>query len=65
MRNIRAFKSGDLPLIQSIRNRAFQPTHDSFRSLVGEDVFRVEFSDWDQSTGGVSKFDLCAQLLRR
>ena len=48
MRNIRAFQSGDLPLIQSIRKRAFQPIHDSFRSLVGEDVFGLEFSDWDQ-----------------
>ena len=59
MRNIRAFKSGDLPLIQSIRKRAFQPIHDSFRSLVGEDVFRLEFSDWDQVQGDYLK-SICA-----
>lgn len=59
MRNIRAFKSGDLPLIQSIRKRAFQPIHDSFRSLVGEDVFRLEFSDWDQIQGNYLK-SICA-----
>jgi ribosomal protein S18 acetylase RimI-like enzyme len=51
MRNIRAFKSDDLPVMQSIRKRAFQPIYDSFRSLVGEDVFRLEFSDWDQAQG--------------
>lgn len=59
MRNIRPFKSGDLPLIQSIRKRAFQPIHDSFRSLVGEDVFRVEFSDWDLVQGDYLK-SICA-----
>jgi ribosomal protein S18 acetylase RimI-like enzyme len=48
MTNIRAFKSDDLPIIQAIRRRAFQPIHDSFRALLGEDVFRLEFSDWDQ-----------------
>src|SRR5262249_15108220 len=59
MRNIRAFKSGDLPLIQSIRKRAFQPVHDSFRSLLGEDLFRLEFSDWDQVQGDYLK-SICA-----
>ena len=49
MRSIRAFQSDDLPVIQSIRKRAFQPIYDSFRDLVGEDVFRLEFSDWDQA----------------
>ena len=59
MRTIRAFKSEDLPLIQSIRKRAFQPIHDSFRRLMGEDVFRLEFSDWDQRQGDYLK-SLCA-----
>jgi ribosomal protein S18 acetylase RimI-like enzyme len=51
MTNIRAFRSEDLPIVQGIRRRAFQPIHESFRMLVGEDVFRLEFSDWDQAQG--------------
>ena len=51
MTKIRAFQPGDLPAIQAIRKRAFQPIYDSFRTLVSEDVFRLEFSDWDQAQG--------------
>lgn len=51
MKSMRAFRSDDLPVMQSIRKRAFQPIYDSFRSLVGEEVFRLEFSDWDQAQG--------------
>jgi ribosomal protein S18 acetylase RimI-like enzyme len=51
MRDIRPFKPDDLPVIQSIRKRAFQPIHDSFRSLLGPDVFQLEFADWDHAQG--------------
>jgi len=60
MRSIRAFQSDDLPVIQSIRNRAYQPIYDSFRHLVGEDVFRLEFSDWDQAQGDYLE-SICAE----
>jgi ribosomal protein S18 acetylase RimI-like enzyme len=60
MRSIRAFQSDDLPVIQSIRKRAFQPIYDSFRDLVGEDVFRLEFSDWDQAQGDYLE-SICAK----
>jgi ribosomal protein S18 acetylase RimI-like enzyme len=60
MRNIRAFKSDDLPAMQSIRKMAFQLIYDSFRSLVGEDVFRLEFSDWDQAQGDYLQ-SICAK----
>ena len=60
MRNIRAFKFDDLPVMQSIRKRAFQPVYDSFRSLVGEDVFLLEFSDWDQAHGDYRQ-SICAR----
>jgi ribosomal protein S18 acetylase RimI-like enzyme len=51
MTKIRAFQSDDLPVMQAIRRRAFQPIYDSFRALVGEEVFQLEFSDWDQAQG--------------
>jgi ribosomal protein S18 acetylase RimI-like enzyme len=60
MRSIRAFQSDDLPVMQSIRNRAFQPIYDSFRDLVGEEVFRLEFSDWDQAQGNYLE-SICAK----
>src|SRR5215475_279383 len=60
MKRIRAFESGDLATIQSIRKRAFQPIHDSFRTLVGERVFQLEFSDWDQKQGAYLQ-SICAK----
>ena len=51
MTDIRAFQPDDLSALQAIRKRAFQPIYDSFHTLVGEDVFRLEFSDWDQAQG--------------
>jgi ribosomal protein S18 acetylase RimI-like enzyme len=51
MRSIRAFESGDLLTIQSIRKKAFQAVHDSFRTLLGEVVFQLEFSDWNRKQG--------------
>ena len=60
MTNIRAFQPDDLPVIQAIRRRAFQPIHDSFRSLVGEEVFQLEFSDWDQAQGNYLE-SICAE----
>lgn len=45
--------------MQAIRTRAFQPIHESFRALVGEDVFRLEFSDWDQAQGNYLQ-SICA-----
>jgi ribosomal protein S18 acetylase RimI-like enzyme len=59
MKNIRAFESDDLPVMQAIRKKAFQPIYDSFRGLVGEDVFRFEFSDWDQAQGNYLQ-SICA-----
>jgi ribosomal protein S18 acetylase RimI-like enzyme len=60
MTSIRAFKSDDLPILQAIRTRAFQPIHDSFRALLGEEVFRFEFSDWDQAQGDYLR-SICAK----
>jgi hypothetical protein len=60
MKRIRAFESGDLATIQSIRKRAFQPIHDSFRTLVGERVFQLEFCDWDQKQGAYLQ-SICAK----
>ncbi|MBV9498664.1 MAG: GNAT family N-acetyltransferase [Acidobacteriaceae bacterium] len=60
MTKVRAFRSDDLPTMQAIRSRAFQPIHDSFRALVGEDVFRLEFSDWNQAQGDYLQ-SICAK----
>ena len=51
MIQIRPFRPDDLPVLQSIRTGAFKPIHDSFHALLGEDVFRLEFADWDRVQG--------------
>ena len=45
MSNIRPFASGDLPVLQRIREAAFRTVFQSFRSIVGEEIAAVAFSD--------------------
>jgi predicted kinase/ribosomal protein S18 acetylase RimI-like enzyme len=45
---IRAFTPGDLDVIQDIRKRAFKRIHTSFRNLLGETIFNMQYPDADQ-----------------
>jgi ribosomal protein S18 acetylase RimI-like enzyme len=45
---IRPFRASDLCAIQVIRQRAFQSIFDSFRQLVGEEIFQLQYRDADR-----------------
>jgi len=46
---IRQFQPDDLFAIQTIRKRAFQPIfEESFLNIVGEKIFELQYSDWDE-----------------
>jgi GNAT superfamily N-acetyltransferase len=49
---MRRFEPSDRDAIQAIRQRAFQPVFDSFRRLLGDEIFRAEYDDADESQAG-------------
>jgi len=53
---IRASRQDDLPAMQDIRHKAFQPVFDSFREIVGEEIFKHAYSDWDEKQAEYLKF---------
>ena len=50
--SLRPFKPDDLPALQRIRQAAFQPVFQSFRTLVGEQIYALALveSDAEQAT---------------
>jgi predicted kinase/GNAT superfamily N-acetyltransferase len=46
---LRPFQAPDRDAVQDIRRRAFQPVWESFRKLLGDDIFQAEYDDADES----------------
>jgi predicted kinase/ribosomal protein S18 acetylase RimI-like enzyme len=46
---MRRFEPPDRDAIQAVRQRAFQPVFDSFQRLLGNEIFRAEYNDADES----------------
>jgi hypothetical protein len=46
---LRRFQPPDRDAVQDIRRRAFQPVWESFRKLLGDDIFQAEYDDADES----------------
>ena len=46
---IRNYTEGDLESILSVALLAFSPIHESFRKILGEDIFRLVYPDWKTS----------------
>ncbi len=49
--SIRRAEPADRPALQTTRQRAFRSVYESFRRLVGEDIFRAQFGDADARQG--------------
>jgi ribosomal protein S18 acetylase RimI-like enzyme len=45
--NIRAFEAADLPAMQQVRQAAFKPVFQSFRDIVGEEIYSIALADSD------------------
>jgi ribosomal protein S18 acetylase RimI-like enzyme len=49
---IRKFREDDIATIQAIRRKAFRPIYEgSWRNIVGEAIFNLEYSNWDKEQG--------------
>lgn len=46
---VRRFESADRDAIQTIRQRAFRPVFESFRQLLGNEIFHAQYDDADAS----------------
>jgi ribosomal protein S18 acetylase RimI-like enzyme len=45
--NIRLFETGDLPALQRLRQAAFRPVFQSFRDVVGDDIYSIALAKSD------------------
>ena len=41
----------DLPRLHEIRIAAFTPIHEGFREQIGEEMFQLQYHDWNQKQG--------------
>jgi ribosomal protein S18 acetylase RimI-like enzyme len=45
--NMRPFEASDLPALQRVRQAAFKPVFQSFRDIVGEDIYAIALAKSD------------------
>jgi GNAT superfamily N-acetyltransferase len=56
--DIRPFRAGDLPTMQQVRREAFKPVFQSFRDIVGEDIYALALAESDAEQSELLK-SLC------
>ena len=47
----RKAEPADLPRLHEIRIAAFTPIHEGFRAQIGEEMFQLQYHDWNQKQG--------------
>jgi ribosomal protein S18 acetylase RimI-like enzyme len=56
---IRSFAPTDLPRLHEIRVAAFTPIHEHWRNLIGDEMFQLQFHDWNELQGAYLD-EICA-----
>jgi ribosomal protein S18 acetylase RimI-like enzyme len=47
----RPFQPSDADRLQQIRQAAFTPIHEGFRQALGEEVYQIDYADWNKTQG--------------
>ena len=47
--NIRPYRHDDLQAVLDINMAAFTPIHESFRRMMGDEIYELAWSDWQES----------------
>jgi GNAT superfamily N-acetyltransferase len=47
----RPFEPADDGRLQQIREAAFTPIHEGFRQALGEEVYQIDYADWNRTQG--------------
>jgi hypothetical protein len=60
---IRQFEAADLPFMQQVRQAAFKPVFESFRNIVGEQIFLIALAEFRLTAGGITGKPMQSRLV--
>jgi hypothetical protein len=60
---IRQFEAADLPFMQQVRQAAFKPVFESFRNIVGEQIFLIALAEFRLTAGGTTGKPMQSRLV--